>query len=97
MGEKKRIAIATVLSMHPEVLVLDEPTGGLDPRSRRSLIHLLQELPLTMLVSTHDMRLVDEIFPRMIILDEGRVVADGPTQTLMDDHALLEAHGLERP
>src|SRR4030043_1340251 len=97
LGEKKRIAIATVLSMHPEVLVLDEPTGGLDPRSRRSLIHQLQELPLTTLVSTHDMHLVDEIFPRMIILDEGKVVADGPTQALMDDHALLEAHGLERP
>jgi cobalt/nickel transport system ATP-binding protein len=97
MGEKKRIAIATVLSMQPEVLVLDEPTGGLDPRSRRSLIHLLQELPLTMLVSTHDMLLVREIFTRMIILDEGRVVADGPTQTLMNDTALLEAHGLERP
>ncbi|HEX9090451.1 MAG TPA: ATP-binding cassette domain-containing protein [Anaerolineales bacterium] len=97
MGEKKRIAIATVLSMQPEVLVLDEPTGGLDPRSRRSLIHLLQELPLTMLVSTHDMHLVHEIFPRMIILDEGKVVADGATQTLMDDPTLLEAHGLERP
>ena len=97
MGEKKRIAIATVLSMHPEVLVLDEPTGGLDPRSRRSLIHLLQELPLTMLASTHDMLLVREIFPRMIVLDEGRVVADGPTQVLMNDTALLEAHGLERP
>ncbi len=97
VGEKKRIAIATVLSMQPEVLVLDEPTGGLDPRSRRSLIHLLQELPLTMLVSTHDMLLVREIFPRTIILDEGQVVADGPTQALMDDAALLEAHGLERP
>lgn len=97
MGEKKRIAIATVLSMQPEVLVLDEPTGGLDPRSRRSLIHLLQELPLTMLASTHDMLLVREIFPRMIVLDEGRVVADGPTQTLMNDTAFLEAHGLERP
>ena len=97
MGEKKSIAIATVLSMQPEVLVLDEPTGGLDPRSRRSLIHLLQELPLTMLVSTHDMRLVDEIFPRMIILDEGQVVADGPTQSLMHDTGILEAHGLERP
>jgi cobalt/nickel transport system ATP-binding protein len=97
MGEKKRIAIATVLSMHPEVLVLDEPTGGLDPRSRRSLIHLLIELPLTMLVSTHDMLLVQEIFPRMIILDEGKVVADGPTEYLMNDPALLEAHGLEKP
>jgi cobalt/nickel transport system ATP-binding protein len=97
MGEKKRIAIATVLSMHPEVLVLDEPTGGLDPRSRRSLINLLKELSLTMLASTHDMSLVNEIFPRMIILDEGRVVADGPTQILMDDLALLETHGLEKP
>jgi cobalt/nickel transport system ATP-binding protein len=97
MGEKKRIAIATVLSMHPEVLILDEPTGGLDPRSRRSLIHLLMELPLTMLVSTHDMLLVQEIFPRMIILDEGKVVADGPTEYLMNDPALLEAHGLEKP
>jgi len=97
MGEKKRIAIATVLSMHPEVLVLDEPTGGLDPRSRRSLIHLLKELPLTMLVSTHDMLLVKEIFPRMVVLDEGRIVADGLTTTLMQDTALLEAHGLENP
>lgn len=97
MGEKKRIAIATVLSMHPEVLVLDEPTGGLDPRSRRSLIHLLNELPLTMLVSTHDMLLVREIFPRTIILDEGQLVADGPTLELMSDNALLEAHGLELP
>jgi len=97
VGEKKRIAIATVLSMHPEVLVLDEPTGGLDPRSRRALINLLNELPLTMLASTHDMRLVREIFPRMIVLDEGKVVADGPTDVLMNDPALLEAHGLERP
>ncbi len=97
MGEKKRIAIATVLSMHPEVLILDEPTGGLDPRSRRSLINLLQELPLTMLVSTHDMSLVREIFPRMLILDNGKIVADGPTSALMNDAVLLEAHGLERP
>lgn len=97
MGEKKRIAIATVLSMRPEVLVLDEPTGGLDPRSRRSLINLLKELPLTMLASTHDMRLVKEVFPRMIILDEGRVVADGSTEDLMNDIVLLEAHGLEKP
>jgi cobalt/nickel transport system ATP-binding protein len=96
-GEKKRIAIATVLSMKPEVLVLDEPTAGLDPRARRSLIHLLDELPLTMLVSSHDMQLVRELFPRMIIMDEGRIVADGPTQELMDDTELLEAHGLERP
>jgi len=97
VGEKKRIAIATVLSMRPEVLALDEPTAGLDPRARRSLIRLLDELPLTMLVSTHDMRMVGEILPRMIIMDEGQIVADGPTDALMNDTALLEAHGLERP
>jgi len=97
MGEKKRIAIATVLSMQPEVLVLDEPTAGLDPRSRRSLINLLRELPLTMLVSTHDMLMVRDLFPRMVVMDEGRVVADAPTELLMNDAALLEAHGLERP
>jgi len=97
MGEKKRIAIATVLSMRPEVLVLDEPTGGLDPRSRRALIQLLRELPLTMLASTHDMRLVSEVFPRMIILDQGRVVVDGLTQVVMGDTELLAAHGLEQP
>jgi cobalt transport protein ATP-binding subunit len=96
-GEKKRIAIATVLSMKPEVLVLDEPTAGLDPRSRRSLIKLLDELPLTMLVSSHDMLMVQELFPRMIIMDEGQIVADGPTHELMEDINLLEAHGLERP
>ena len=97
MGEKKRIAIATVLSMHPEVLVLDEPTGGLDPRSRRSLIHLLNELPLTMLVSTHDMLMVRELFPRMVILDKGEIAADGPTADLLADIPLLETHGLEMP
>jgi cobalt transport protein ATP-binding subunit len=96
-GEKKRIAIATVLSMQPEVLILDEPTAGLDPRARRSLIDLLRELALTMLVSTHDMLMVGDLLPRMVILDEGQVVADGQTMTLMEDQRLLEAHGLEKP
>lgn len=97
VGEKKRIAIATVLAMQPEILALDEPTAGLDPRARRGLINLLRELPQTMLVSTHDMRLVAELFPRMVIMDGGRIVADGPTDTLLNDAALLEAHGLEKP
>jgi cobalt/nickel transport system ATP-binding protein len=97
MGEKKRIAIATVLSMKPEVLVLDEPTAGLDPRARRSFINLLRELPITMLVSSHDMLFVKELFPRMVILDEGRLVEDGMTMDLMDNEQLLAAHGLERP
>jgi len=97
VGEKKRIAIATVLSMHPEVLVLDEPTAGLDPRARRSLINLLDELPNTMLVSTHDMLLVQELFPRTVIMDQGRIVADGDTNKLLEDEDLLMAHGLEKP
>ena len=95
-GEKKRIAIATVLSMQPEILILDEPTAGLDPRARRSLIHLLAELPQTMLVSTHDLWMVKELFPRTIIMDEGRIVADGTTQAIMDNRELLEKHGLEQ-
>ncbi|MBX7235436.1 MAG: energy-coupling factor ABC transporter ATP-binding protein [Caldilineales bacterium] len=97
VGEKKRIAIATVLSMQPEILVLDEPSAGLDPRARRQLITLLRELPLTMLVSTHDMLMVRELFPRTVIVDEGRIVADGPTAALFADAALLETHGLEKP
>lgn len=97
VGEKKRIAIATVLSMKPDVLVLDEPTAGLDPRSRRSLINLLFELPNTMLVSTHDMHMVYELFQRMVIMDQGRIVADGITAELMGNEALLNNHGLERP
>jgi len=96
VGEKKRIAIATVLSMKPSLLVLDEPSAGLDPRARRTLINLLRELPITMLVSTHDMKLVQELFPRTIVMDEGRVVADGLTMEILEDEALLSAHGLEK-
>ena len=95
-GEKKRIAIATVLSMNPEILVLDEPSAGLDPRARRGLINLLRELPQTMLVSTHDLPLVRELFPRTVIMDQGCIAADGPTETLLNDVPLLEAHGLEK-
>jgi len=97
VGEKKRIAIATVLSMDPQVLTLDEPTAGLDPRARRALIHLLHEMPISMLVSTHDLAMVRDVLPRMIIMDEGRIVADGPTARLLQDEKLLEAHGLEKP
>ena len=95
LGEKKRAAIASVLSMQPDILALDEPTAGLDPRTRRRLIQLLQELPQTMLIATHDMRMVAEAFPRMIILDKGLVVADGPTNELLTDEQLLEVHGLK--
>jgi cobalt transport protein ATP-binding subunit len=97
VGEKKRIAIATVLSMQPEILVLDEPSAGLDPRARRGLIHLLQELPQTMLIATHDLRLVAEVASRTLVMDAGQIVADGPTAELLHDAALLARHGLELP
>lgn len=97
IGQRKRAALATVLSMDPRILVLDEPSAGLDPRGRRELIRLLDGLPHTLIASTHDMRLAAELFPRSVILDEGQVVADGPTELILADEALLEAHGLERP
>ncbi len=97
LGEKKRIAIATVLAMQPMILALDEPSGELDPRARRELIRLLGELPQTMVVATHDMRLVRELLSRTVILDGGKLVADGATELLLQDTQLLEQHGLEAP
>jgi cobalt/nickel transport system ATP-binding protein len=97
LGQRKRVAMATVLSMDPSVLVFDEPSAGLDPRGRRELIGLLGELPQTMLVATHDMRLVADVLPRTIVMDGGHVVADGPTADLLRDAPLLERHGLEAP
>ena len=97
VGEKKRIAIATVLSMNPQILILDEPSAGLDPRARRTLINLLRDLPITMLVSTHDMKLVEELFPRTIVMDEGRIVGDGDTKEILSDEKFLNEHGLEKP
>jgi cobalt/nickel transport system ATP-binding protein len=95
LGEKKRAAIASVLSMRPEILALDEPTAGLDPRTRRRLIELLQELPQTMLCATHDLTMLPDVFARTVVLDRGQVVADGPTDEILADDLLLEAHGLK--
>jgi energy-coupling factor transporter ATP-binding protein EcfA2 len=93
-GEKKRIAIATVLSMEPKILVFDEPTTGLDPRARRELIELLHGLPQTMLLATHDLDLVQQLTPRMIIMNNGSIVADGQSKTLLTDEQLLFTNGL---
>jgi cobalt/nickel transport system ATP-binding protein len=93
-GEKKRIAIASVLSMQPEILALDEPTAGLDPRARRELLALLQTLPQTMLIATHDLPLAQQLTPRMLILNAGKIVADGETKSLLADEELLLKHGL---
>jgi cobalt transport protein ATP-binding subunit len=98
VGEKKRVALATVLSMAPRILVLDEPTSGLDPRARRSLIELLKTFTdKTIVVSTHDIRLAYELCSRAVVLDSGRVVADGPAERLLTDADLMERHGLETP
>ena len=97
LGQRKRVAMATVLSMSPSVLAFDEPSAGLDPRGRRELIRLLAEMTQTMLIATHDMRLVAEVLPRTIVMDAGLIVADGPTGEVMADERLLTAHGLEAP
>jgi cobalt/nickel transport system ATP-binding protein len=94
VGEKKRIAIATVLSLDPEILVIDEPTSNLDPRSKWSLIELLKQLPMTKIIATHDLELVRALCGRTVVMDEGKIVADGNTEDILDDITLLKAHGL---
>lgn len=96
-GQRKRIALATVLSMRPDVLVLDEPTSNLDPRARRQMLDLLGGLETTALIATHDMDMVWELCDRSVIIDGGRVAADGPTSELLANEALLVTHGLELP
>jgi len=93
-GEKKRVALATVLCMCPELLVLDEPTAGLDPRGRRELICLLRSLPQTMLIATHDLEMARQVASRLVVLDGGQIVADGAIEALLSDPDLLLAHGL---
>jgi cobalt/nickel transport system ATP-binding protein len=97
LGEKKRIALATVLSMHPDILVLDEPTSGLDPRARRDLIILLKGIKQTLVIASHDLLMVRDIVPRTVILDNGYIVYDGKTINALQDNSLLIAHGLELP
>lgn len=96
-GEKRAVSIATVLSMEPEILVLDEPTSSLDPKSRRGLIELLKSIDCTMIVATHDLDFVLDVCRRTIMLHHGRVVADGMTVELFQDTKLLESCLLEKP
>lgn len=96
-GEKKRIAIAGVLAMHPQVLALDEPSAQLDPRSRRQLIELLSHLNLTQIIATHDLDLALELCSRTVVLSGGRVVFDGATVEVMNDAEFLAQHCLEPP
>lgn len=96
-GEKRRVCLAGVLACQPTVLVLDEPTSDLDPRGRREFKMLLQSLPCAKLIATHDLELVVDLCSRVLVLDEGRLVAEGPTVKLLSDEALMLAHGLEKP
>jgi cobalt/nickel transport system ATP-binding protein len=96
-GEKRRVAIATVLSMEPSILVLDEPTSGLDPHARRRLMELLREFHHTKIFTSHDLDMVLDLCERTIVLHEGVVKADGPTRDIFRDDQLLADCRLERP
>jgi cobalt/nickel transport system ATP-binding protein len=96
-GQRRRVAVATVLAMHPEILVLDEPSSNLDPASRRELATILTRLHVTLLMVTHDLPSALELCPRAVLLDEGTVVADGPTAQILADAELMARHRLELP
>lgn len=96
-GQKKRVAIAGILAMNPQVLLLDEPTAQLDPFSRRQLIRLLSSLPQTQLIATHDLDLALELCDRTILLSHGHIIADDSTHALLSNAALLDQYGLELP
>ena len=96
-GEKRRVCIAGLLACAPRVLLLDEPTSDLDPRGRRELKVLLKGLPVTKVIASHDLEMIAELCSRVLILDQGRLVREGPARDLLNDEALMLEHGLERP
>jgi cobalt/nickel transport system ATP-binding protein len=96
-GQRRRVAVATVLAMRPEILVLDEPSSNLDPAGRRELADILRALDITMLMVTHDLPYALELCPRALIINDGRIVADGPTREILSDDALMASNRLELP
>lgn len=96
-GEKKRVSIATVLSMKPEVLALDEPTSNLDPKARYDLIELLKSIDKTKIIASHDLEMILEICPRCVILDKGVIIKRAPTKEILSDFSLLKEHNLMLP
>ncbi|MDP8257173.1 MAG: ABC transporter ATP-binding protein [Candidatus Alcyoniella australis] len=96
-GEKRAVSIATVLSMSPNILVMDEPTSNLDPKSRRQLIEMLKTFEHTKIIASHDLDMVLDLCQRCIVLNQGRVAADGPTLEIMNNQELLEESHLEKP
>jgi cobalt/nickel transport system ATP-binding protein len=96
-GEKRRVALAGVLAMRPEVLLLDEPTMYLDPRGRREFIRLVNGLPVLKVIASHDLEMIRETCQRVVMLDHGRLQADGPARDILANRQLMEAHGLEVP
>jgi len=97
MGEKRSVAIASVLAMSPDILVMDEPTASLDPGSRRRLIELLKTFKHTKVIATHDLDMAMDLCDRTIMLHQGQVTADGPTKALLQDETLLSKSNLEKP
>ena len=96
-GQKRRVAIATVLSMSPDILVMDEPTSGLDPQARRQLIEMLKTFKHSKIIATHDLDMVMDLCERTIVVDEGRIKADGPTNEIFNNEKLLHESHLEKP
>ena len=96
-GEKRMAAIATILAMEPETILMDEPSTALDPVNRRTVIHTIQALPQTKLIASHDLDMILDTCQRVILLSHGRIVADGDAETILRDKALLEAHRMELP
>lgn len=96
-GQKRAVAIASVIAMGPDILVMDEPSANLDTGARRRLLDILHGFSHTMIVATHDLDLALELCPRSIVLDHGRVVADGPTAAVLSDRQLVQSTGMDIP